>query len=242
LDVRHLVQDRRGLSASQNAGVQAASHAVVAVVDDDCVPDRAWLCVVREEFRRGPEPLLLTGRVLPGPEVGDRTRAVSSRTSTEHREWSTPTMPWDIGTGGNFAVTREAFLQVGGNDEQLGTGSPGRGGNDLELFHRLLAHGVRARYEPRLLVLHERSTVEEYRSRRSSYGFGVGAACGVLAARRDRFVASVLRGWLRLRLSRLREEPSLERLGDELLVLWGTAGGLAYGWRSANRRSPQGAG
>ena len=234
LPVDLVEQPRLGLSASQNAGVAAASTPVVAIVDDDCVPDRQWVRVVQEAFAGSRGPLLLTGRVLPLPPVGDRTVAVSTRDGGQLLEWSGPPapMPWHLGTGGNFAVTRAAYLEVGGNDERLGTGSPGRGGNDLDLFSRLVAAGVPARYDPALLVHHERSTAAGHRSRRWTYGFGVGAVVGLgLRARRADALA-VLAGWVRLRVQVLRHRrgPALQ---DEARVLAGTVAGLVYGLRAA---------
>lgn len=236
LAVEHVVQQRRGLSASQNAGVGAASTDVVAIVDDDCVPDRSWLEVIEAAFATAPGPLLLTGRVLPLPPTGDRVTAVSSRTSTDPAVWSgRPPRPWHLGTGGNFAVHRAAFVAVGGNDERLGTGAPGKGGNDLDLFHRLVVSGVTARYEPALLVHHERSTVAEHRSRRGTYGFGVGAMLGIWFRRRDPLAPAVLLSWLRLRgrlaIQRRREGG----VGQETRVLLGTMQGLVHGLSRAGR-------
>jgi GT2 family glycosyltransferase len=229
LAVTHLTQPRWGLSASQNAGVEAARTEVVAIVDDDCVPDVNWLRVVERAFGGGPRPLLLTGRVLPLPADGERVAALSTRESTRRMEWRRAPMPWHIGTGGNFAVTRNAFLAAGGNDERLGTGAPGRGGNDLDLFYRLLRTGIRARYEPDLLVHHERVTAAEYIQRRNSYGYGVGAMLGVWLRRGDLRALSVLAGWLKLRV-----EVGYERRADsgwinEARVLAGTGQGLLRG-------------
>jgi glycosyltransferase involved in cell wall biosynthesis len=229
--VQHVRQPRLGLSASQNAGVRAAGSAVVAVVDDDCVPDTQWVEVVRRAFADRTAPLLLTGRVLPLPPVGERTLAVSSRLSTDPQVWTAPTLPWLVGTGGNFAVTRTAYLDVEGNDERLGTGTPGRGGNDLDLFQRQLAAGVHARYEPDLVVEHERSTVAEHRSRRGSYGFGLGAAAGRWLRAREPYAPGVLRAWVSLRVGLVRRERTWSRARDEARVLLGTVAGLAYGLR-----------
>ncbi len=153
------------------------------------------------EHAAASEDLLITGRVLPLPPDGDRTLPLATRDSTERRALPPTTLPWQVGTGGNFSVTRSAYLAVGGNDEQLGTGSPGRAGNDLDLFHRLLRSGVAARYEPDLLVLHERSTPAEYRARRWTYGFGVGACVGSWLRAHDRSAVRILRAWLTLRLA-----------------------------------------
>ena len=228
-------QGRRGLSASQNAGVARARYPVVSVVDDDCVPDPHWVEVAERQHRNASGPLLLTGRVLPLPAEGDRTLPLSSRTSTERVVLPGDALPWDVGTGGNFSVTRSVYQQVGGNDERLGTGAPGRAGNDLDLFHRLLRAGVEARYEPDLLVLHERSTAAERRGRRWTYGFGVGACVGVWLREGDRSAWRTFRAWVKMRLKRLVLARRADAALDEARVLMGTAQGFVHGMRLGPR-------
>jgi glycosyltransferase involved in cell wall biosynthesis len=231
LEIRHVVQTTRGLSVSQNAGVAAARTRIVAVIDDDCVPDEHWIELVADTFAEPEPPTLLAGRILPLPPEGTRTVAVSSRTSEVEATHRWPVEPWVIGSGGSFAVVRDRYLEVGGNDERLGTGSPGRGGNDMDLFYRLLRAGGTARYDPRLLVHHERSTVEERRARRGSYGFGVGAAVGRWVRDGDRWAWRALARWLVLRARTLRRSPSAAALADELRIFGGTVSGLWYGLR-----------
>jgi hypothetical protein len=140
-------------------------------------------------------------------------------------------MPWNIGTGGNFAVSRAQFLAVGGNDERLGTGTRGRGANDLDLFYRLTSNGVTACFEPDLLVHHERATRADHKSRQSTYGHGVGAMLGLWLRSGEWRAFVVMAGWLRLRArvakARLREGG----LADEVRVIAGTVAGLWYGLR-----------
>jgi len=234
----HVLQQRRGLSASQNAGFSRASCAVVSVIDDDCVPDAHWIEVAAREHALARGSLLLTGRVLPLAAAGDHVLPLSSRVSTVKVVLARDALPWDVGTGGNFSVTRDAYLQAGGNDERLGTGSPGRAGNDLDLFHRLLADGVAAHYEPGLLVLHERGTRAEHRSRRWTYGFGVGACTAKWRRQGDPHALLILGAWLRLRLRLLLEARRPVSVMNEARVLLGTAHGLWFGWRLGAREEP----
>jgi GT2 family glycosyltransferase len=239
LVVTHVTQPRWGLSASQNVGVEAARTEVVAIVDDDCVPDVNWVGVIERAFTDAPGRLLLTGRVLPLPANGERVAALSTRDSTRRMEWRRAPMPWHVGTGGNFAVTREAFLALGGNDVRLGTGAPGRGGNDLDLFYRLLRAGVIARYEPDLLVHHERATTAEYAQRRNSYGYGVGAMLGVWLRRGDLRAIHVLAGWIRLRAQLVYQRRHNRGWTNEARVLAGTARGLLRGLNIPATRRPE---
>jgi GT2 family glycosyltransferase len=225
----HVVHPGRGLAVSQNAGFAAAQNPIVCVVDDDCVPDAHWVEVAAKVHQEYQRPLLVGGRVLPLPPEGDKRIPMSTRTSTVRRVLSPSALPWEAGTGGNFSVTRETYLRIGGNDERLGTGSPGHAGNDLDLFHRVRRAGAQALFEPDLLVFHQRGTLEEHRSRLWTYGYGVGACVGIWLWLRDADAARVLVGWLRMRVGILRQSRQLGVLHDEARVVLGTVHGLAYG-------------
>lgn len=230
----HVRQQRRGLSAGRNAGLHAAGQKVVAITDDDCVPGKHWLSAIEQEFASDHPPGAVTGRVLPlGPETPG-TWAVSTRSSIEEREYRKSGIPWHVGTGGNFAVTRDWLNQAGGYDERLGAGSAGLAGEDVDLFFRLLRAGASIRYQPAVVVYHERQDAQRRRASRSSYGHGVGAFCG-LAARRGEWAA----GWLLLRWLMLRAKIAVkgllrrdwQALREERLVLQGTGAGLWFGLR-----------
>jgi len=230
--VAYLPQEPRGLAAAQNAGVRAASSAHVAVTDDDCVPDRAWLAVLARSLAAGAD--VVAGRVLPAAPSGERRVPVSTRASAERRDFRGRQAPWHVGSGNNFALAREWYLRVGGCDERLGPGAPGQGGVDMDLFYRLLRAGVRVRYEPDALVLHERQTPADRRARRPMYGHGMGAACGIWLRGGDAYALPVLARWLLLRLARVARPADtgrLEAAREEAAVLAGTLRGLAFGLR-----------
>lgn len=236
--LRHVTQQRLGLSASQNAGVATAQCAVVSIIDDDCVPDPRWVEIAVERHGRAAGALLMGGRVLALPATGQRTVPLAERTSTRPALLRPDAMAWDVGTGGNFTVTRESFLAVGGNDERLGTGTPGRAGNDLDLFHRLMRAGVEARYEPDLLVFHERATVDEFRGRCWTYGFGIGVCARLWLASGDRSGWRILPSWLVMRARLLIGDPRTAPY--EGRVLLGTLHGLWYGSRLRPRSNVSG--
>jgi hypothetical protein len=228
LNVTHLPLSFQGLSRAQNAAVRAARYDICAITDDDCVPDPRWIEVIQREFAKGLG--LVTGRVLPLPADRDRTVAVSSRTSDQRIALRRSTLPWHMGTGGNFAVDRDSYLLVGGNDERLGSGTPAGAGNDLDLFYRLVRQGVPACYEPELVVLHRRSTPQERRQRRHTYGRGVGQAVRFWLLQGDGHAALILGRWILMRLSlaaRALARGRLRDVADEMRILAGTATGLA---------------
>jgi len=218
-----------GLSASQNVGLYLARSSVVLVTDDDCVPAEDWVASAGRAFDQDPHLWLLGGRVEALPGTG---LPVSLRTGSMAMALDAFTLPWDAGSGNNFAISAAALAAVGGNDERLGPGAPLKGGTDMDLFRRVLRTGARGRYDPAVLVHHERADTAERLARRVPYGYGTGACIGLWYRQGDPMACTVLKAWLRLRASRLRSAlrgGDRLRVREEVLVLVGTARGLARG-------------
>ena len=229
--IRHVRQERLGLSASRNAGMAAASTSLVAVMDDDCSPAKDWLDAISFAFSVASRPDAVTGRVLP---LGSEGYAVSSRTSPHAAEYRGRQLPWLVGTGANMAVGRDWWDRLGGYDARLGVGTRGAAGEDLDFLHRLLRAGAVVRYEPKAVVYHERQTKARRRDTRSAYGRGVGACCSAWLRNGDVSGLSILGHWVAMRgrlLAGAARRRDWHLVEEELLVLRGTAGGLAYGAR-----------
>lgn len=236
--VRYLHDDGVGLGRGQNRAVAAATQPSVAVLDDDCVADFRWVELADELL--GSDALqLVGGRVMALPDTQPGLVPVSTRTSMQRVEFEGRAAPWDLGSGNNFAFQRDWFLRVGGCDERLGPGSPGRGGVDMDLFYRLLRAGARGRYEPELVVYHEQKEPQSRLARRDAYGFGMAAACALwLTESRDRYAIRVFSKWLTMRGRRLARALLRRRWIDaheELLVLRGTGRGALHGLRIGRR-------
>ena len=230
--VRHVRQGGRGLGRAQNAAFAAAAGPIVAVTDDDCIPAADWISVVRDRFAADDAPDALMGRVVALPPEGDRTAPVSLRESPHAREFRGRTLPWDIGSGNNFAVRRELYRSIGGCDERLGPGSPGQGGVDMDLFYRLARAGAVLRYDPDLIVAHERDTPAGRLARRPMYGHGVGAMAALRLREGDWYMGPMLLRWTALRGGRLVRallRGDANRLGEERLMLRGTLAGFRHG-------------
>lgn len=232
LAVRYVRQPRTGLSDSRNAAVAHASQPVVAFTDDDCVPHPHWLAAVAAAFSAADAPAALTGRVLPLGEERPGTFVVSPRAGTERIDFRGRTIPWRVGTGGNFAARREWLERIGPFDPRLGAGSPGKAAEDADLLYRLLRAGATVRYEPAAVVYHERQTEAQRLASRAGYGFGIGAFCGLWLRRGDWFAVRLLLGWLGLQTGLLLKAG----LGGNRLLarqrwlsLGGGARGLVYG-------------
>lgn len=162
--------ERPGTSRARNAGIACTTADLVAVTDDDCLPQPGWAGALRAAFT-DPSVGLVTGRVLPD---GATAAPLSLTLEERSRDLTSDAL---IGHGANAAFRRAALDAVGGFDEQLGPGTPLRAAEDVDLFARLLAAGWSGRYCADAVVLHR-----QWRSRRSalgtawSYGVGAGAA------------------------------------------------------------------
>jgi GT2 family glycosyltransferase len=225
-------QARAGLGASQNEAVRRARSAYIAVTDDDCVPAADWLASVARAFGSESPPDLVGGRVLPLPAVGERSFPVSSRTSSVARDFSGWAAPWHVGSGNNFAFARDWFLRIGGCDERLGPGSRARGGVDMDLFYRFARAGARLRYEPSILVYHERETAEGRRGRRPMYGRGMGACCGLRLREGDWHALRLFGEWLALRViqaAKAARRRDWRGVREEASMVGASAGGVLYG-------------
>ena len=233
LTYRH--QHRRGLSASRNAAIELARCPIIAFTDDDCVPDRDWVRQLSLAFVERPTAAV-AGSVCPLAANAPGLVAMSLRTSPRPRELARPTTaPWQLGTGANLAVRRAWLDRIGPYDERLGAGSAGRAGEDIDLLFRLLRAGAVVRYEPSAIVRHALQTRQRRMLKRGDYGWGVGGCCGIHMRRRDALGALMLARWLGFRCRRgvaamLRGDR--QTAYEEVLILAGTAGGVAYGFRT----------
>ena len=233
LSIIYIHQKRCGLSVSRNAVIARASYPIIAVTDDDCVPDTGWVRAIDRAFTSSNNVAdAVAGRVLPlGPDTHGLYE-VSSRHNRRRCEFTGKTMPWIVGTGANFAVKREWFRRIGNFDERLGVGSPGKAGEDADVIYRLLRAGAHVLYEPDVVIYHERQNKARRLATRWSYGYGIGAFCGIWLRRGDSYSLRVLARWLYwqcrdLVIASVRWQW-LEAY-QRWLSLMGTLGGLIYG-------------
>ena len=179
-----------GLSNARNAGLLATAHDLVAFTDDDVVADTGWLLGLAQGFARSPEIACVCGMV-PSGELRTRSQVyfdwrVSWADSTRARVFSLAEPPSDLplfpfqigvyGTGANFAVRRDIALSLGGFDEALGAGTRTRGGEDIDMFFRILTAGHALANEPDSIIWHRhRSTDDDLLEQSRGYGVGLGA-------------------------------------------------------------------
>jgi GT2 family glycosyltransferase len=228
--VRYVCEPRPGLSRARNRGVAEASAEIVAFTDDDVRVDPWWLNGIAEGFRASPGAACVTGLIATAQLENSAQLYFHLREGwgtacqrrlfdlTENRD-SSPLYPYSpgiFGAGANFAMTRTALKEVGGFDEALGAGTISGGGEDLDMFMRVILSGHRLVYEPSAIVWHfHRTDLAELRRQMRAYGTGCTAALTAIVIKRPRsrleLPPRIGRGLLRLfTLSeRVADNPTL---------------------------------
>jgi GT2 family glycosyltransferase len=199
--VRLVSEPRPGLARARNAGVLAARHPYVAFTDDDVLVDRWWLKGLAHGFARTcAGPVACVTGIVPSGEVRSRSQLYFERRvwwsstvtpdqfSLRRPPADEPLFPFRVGrygTGANFAVRRDVLLSLGGFDEALGVGSPTGGGEDIDIFVRVIAAGHALCYEPSAVVWHRhRADDDALLVQARGYGLGLGAWLTVVASDR----------------------------------------------------------
>lgn len=234
-EATYVAQPRLGLSASRNLALCMASHAVLAVTDDDCVPDPEWISTLSVALTRDPVPGAVTGAILALGHQPPGTFAVSLRDSPYPIDYAGRVAPWVTGSGANLAARCDVLKDIGGWDERLGVGSPGKAAEDADLLYRLLRSGRLVRYEPTAVVRHEWQTRERRLATRWTYGYGVGALCGIWLRRGDGFAPRMLIGYTRLHTRPFGSalvRKDFDRVSQHGRALASLVPGLLYGLRA----------
>jgi O-antigen biosynthesis protein len=182
-------EPRRGLSYARNRGLAAAGGEIVVFTDDDVVVAPGWIGAIRAAFARHPAAVCVTGPIAALALDGEAQRTFEQFTrfdkGAERQVYALarppaddplfPYAPGRFGSGANIALRADFARALGGFDVRLGAGTRARGGEDLDLFIRVLRAGGQLVYEPDALVRHEH-VGSEHELRRHAFDYGVGLA------------------------------------------------------------------
>jgi GT2 family glycosyltransferase len=218
--VRHVPGLGVGLSRGRNQGGSAATENVLIFTDDDMSADPRWLgAIVRAALGAGPRGVV-TGRVLAGAAetAGGFVPALAQREAPAVYEGR---LNRDVLAGGNMALSRALFNDIGGFDVRLGAGSRFPAAEDNDLGFRLLEAGCRVTYVPEAVLYHRAwRPAQAYVPLRYSYGRGKGGYYAKYLSVRDPHMLRRLTMDLLRRLARASRRLHHPRLAT---------GELAYG-------------
>jgi glycosyltransferase involved in cell wall biosynthesis len=158
---RYIFEPKQGLSHARNAAIRNARGEIICFVDDDTLLDPGYLRAVQQTFERhncagvagrvepmwnGPKPawLALEGKYrVPGPLVY----------CNMGEEEIPATVSW---TGAAMSVIASVFRKHGEFRTELGPADcqVGGGGDDTEMYERLVKAGESIMYSPQALVFH----------------------------------------------------------------------------------------
>lgn len=260
---RYVREPRPGLSAARNRGVAEATGDYIAYTDDDVSVDPGWVQGLLLGFCADPAVGCVTGLVCTAG-IGSAAEAYfdarspswSSRVEPEmfdladHRRDSGiyPYSAGIFGTGANFAFRRQTLAAVGSFDEALGAGTPTRGGEDLDMFVRVLRGGYAISYQPAAIVWHHhRADDQALNTQMFGYGAGLTAyltKC-LLGRGTGREVLVRIPGgalkMLRIRRQTAARLPASVRPPSQAWKreLAGMAAGSWLYWRSRRRGTPR---
>jgi glycosyltransferase involved in cell wall biosynthesis len=191
LDVRYIWEPRLGKCLALNTGIKHARGEILGFIDDDILPEKDWLVVIRREFSADPCLGLITGRV----ELYDPTDLpMTIRRCAERSEITTLDQVFELPVGCNFAIRQELVTRVGLFDPEFGPGGKFWSADDLDFFYRAWRAGEKLVYDPSLFVLHAhgRKSPEDGLKLRCDYIMSRGAFYAKHILRRDKPVAKAM--------------------------------------------------
>lgn len=168
-EVRIVREEKLGLSNARNRALLEARGDYLLFMDDDETPDPAWLTAY-EQAMLAHQPDALGGRIEVLFEDGARPNWLQDELlgflgKLDHGEARWLTERATPIFGGNFAFRRSVFERIGNFDTRLGRqGTANIGGEDTEIYHRLLEHGCHVLWVPEAIIHHRIQTPKLRRS------------------------------------------------------------------------------
>ncbi|MEN3279124.1 MAG: hypothetical protein V7607_264 [Solirubrobacteraceae bacterium] len=188
--LRYVEEARGGVSRARNAGLTHATGDVVVFTDDDVTFDPMWIRRCAAALDRS-DVDCVTGLILP-LELETEAQLRFERCAClgkgfRRQVFSLPEgrvthsffffRPGAIGAGVNTALRTDVARELGGFDATLGAGTPALGGEDVDLYARLLRAGHTVVYDPSAVVWHEHpDAAPRVRRRPLRRGTALGAA------------------------------------------------------------------
>ena len=153
-----------GLSSARNIGLRAATGEIVAYIDDDAYPDRAWLKYLAAGFLNS-DFAGVGGPNVPPPGDGWVADCVANSPGGPIHVLLSDREAEHI-PGCNMAFRKAALLEIGGFDEQFRVA-----GDDVDVCWSLQKRGWKLGFSPAAVVWHHRrNSIQKYWKQQRGYG------------------------------------------------------------------------
>lgn len=159
VELRWVLEAEPGLSAARNRGWREARGEIIAFIDDDCLPDPAWLRSLIDGYD-APDVAGVGGRLLPGIEPADREAIEPAWLAIYTFDCGELARDVRILSGANMSFRRAVLQRLAGFDEQLGRiGRCLLGGDETDVCRAILREpgAQRIRYHPDAVARHKLS-------------------------------------------------------------------------------------
>lgn len=160
LDVCYVTESRVGAAHARNRGLAASEGRVVALLDDDVVPQPGWLATVcapvREKVAVAAGGPVVLDPAVPRPRWLDEQGLGGYLTAFSLGAESRSVAEGEMLLTANMAVARSALDEVGGFDATFGPrGTKHLVADDVRLVRQLQSAGGRLDYVSDAVVVHE---------------------------------------------------------------------------------------
>jgi len=176
---RYYYESRSGISFARNIGIENAKSDIAVFCDDDFIVREGWIKNLVKNHRDN-SVACCTGRMISyrddyisnlfegsmSKDRGTRKRVFTKdninfssllknvRLITSRWLGDNAPVPWSIGFG-YFSIRKSVTDVVGSFDETLGAGTPSLGGEEVDMFYRILRAGYKVVYEPNAVIYHD---------------------------------------------------------------------------------------
>lgn len=171
VNMRYHFEPKQGLSHARNSGIALSKGDIIAFIDDDESVVRDFVLRYINLFDRYPEAMAAGGRIVPQYMSG-RPRWMSQYVARPIAnplylgDYIKPFPRSKCPGGGNMALRRVVFEQIGLFDTELGRkGTTLIGGEECDLVERMRRRNLPIYYVPRAMIYHriyDEKLTEEY--------------------------------------------------------------------------------
>ncbi len=190
VQLRTFVETNQGLSYARNRGIKESEGNILIYVDDDATVNKEYLSGYAAFFEANPDISAAGGPIIPDYEEGEEPDWMTyfiKRLLTAYLYFGDKERDFPGGNypgGGNAAYRKEVFEKVGLYNVELGrSGGNLGGGEEKDIFNKMIAAGMKFKYIPQSILYHK---IPKYKLEKDYFNR---LTCGIGASEKARTLA-----------------------------------------------------